>query len=86
MYLFPGINYTIMMDGAPGPVEDPLKIGVVPNPVFTTINPDDQKQISGSVKSIAIIVCDTSNGHNCTLMKSLKLSCSGNKCLECTPQ
>ena len=38
MYLFPGINYTIMMDGAPGPVGDPLKIGVVPNPVFTSIN------------------------------------------------
>ena len=57
MYLFPGINYTIMMDGAPGPVGDPLKIGVVPNPVFTSINPDDQKQISGSVKSITIIVC-----------------------------
>ena len=60
-----------MMDGAPGPVGDPLKIGVVPNPVFTTINPDDQKQISGSVKSIAIIVCDTSNGHNCTLIMLL---------------
>ena len=46
-----------MMDGAPGPVGDPLKIGVVPNPVFTSINPDDQKQISGSVKSVTIIVC-----------------------------
>ena len=58
MYLFPGINYTIMMDGAPGPVGDPLKIGVVPNPVFTSINKDDLTQTIGSVKIIRINVRD----------------------------
>ena len=58
MYLFPGINYTIMMDGAPGPVGDPLKIGVVPNPVFSSINKDDLTQTSGSVKTIRINVRD----------------------------
>ena len=56
VYLFPGINYTIMMDGAPGPVGDPLKIGVVPNPVFTSINKDDLTQMIGSVKIIRINV------------------------------
>ena len=56
MYLFPGINYTIMMDGAPGPVGDPLKIGVVPNPVFTSINKDDLTQTIGSAKIIRIYV------------------------------
>ena len=74
-----------MMDGAPGPVGDPLKIGVVPNPVFTSINPDDQKQISGSVKSITIIVCVNRNRPN-PITKSLNLTCSGSKCLECRPQ
>ena len=59
MYLFPGINYTIMMDGAPGPVGDPLKIGVVPNPVFTSINKDDLTQMIGAVKIIRINVGDT---------------------------
>ena len=58
MYLFPGINYTIMMDGAPGPVGDPLKIGVVPNPVFSSINKDDLTQTIGSVKIIRINVGD----------------------------
>ena len=58
MYLFPGINYTIMMDGAPGPVGDPLKIGVVPNPVFTSINKDDLTQTIGSAKIIRIYVRD----------------------------
>ena len=58
MYLFPGINYTIMMDGAPGPVGDPLKIGVVPNPIFTSINKDDLTLTIGSVKIIRITVRD----------------------------
>ena len=58
MYLFPGINYTIMMDGAPGPVGDPLKIGVVPNPVFTSINKDDLTQMIVSAKIIRINVRD----------------------------
>ena len=58
MYLFPGFNYTIMMDGAPGPVGDPLKIGVVPNPVFTSINKDDITQTIGSAKMIRIYVRD----------------------------
>ena len=54
--LFPGVNYTIVMDGAPGPN---LTIGVVPNPVFTSINPGDRNQTSGSVKSIAVLVSST---------------------------
>ena len=58
VYLFPGINYTIMMDGALGPVGDPLKIGVVPNPVFTSIDKDDLTQTIGSVKMIRINVSD----------------------------
>ena len=58
MYLFPGINYTIMMDGAPGPVGDPLKIGVVPNPVFISINKDDLTQTIDSVKILRINVRD----------------------------
>ena len=56
MSLFPGVNYTIVMDGAPGPN---LAIGVVPNPVFTSINPNDMIQTSGSVKGIAIFVSST---------------------------
>ena len=56
MYLFPGINYTIMMDGAPGPVGDPLKIGVVPNPVFISIHKDDLTQTIDSVKILRINV------------------------------
>ena len=47
-----------MMDGAPGLVGDPLKIGVVPNPVFTSINKDDLTQTIGSVKIIRINVRD----------------------------
>ena len=58
MYLFPGINYTIMMDGAPGPVGDPLKIGVVPNPVFISVSKDDLTQTIGSVKIIRMNVRD----------------------------
>ena len=44
------------MDGAPGPVGDPLKIAVVPNPTFTSINPDDLMQTVGSVRIIRINV------------------------------
>ena len=55
MSLFPGVNYTIVMDGAPGPN---LTIGVVPNPVFTSINMDDITQVIGSVKVIRINVGD----------------------------
>ena len=44
------------MDGAPGPVGDPLKIAVVSNPVLTSINPDDLMQTVGSVKIIRINV------------------------------
>ena len=56
MYLFPGINYTIIMDGAPGSNGFSLKIGVVPNPVFTSIHKDDLTQMIGSVKIIRILV------------------------------
>ena len=55
MSLFPGVNYTIVMDGAPGPN---LTIGVVPNPVFTSIKMDDITQVIGSVKVIRINVGD----------------------------
>ena len=48
-------NYTIVMDGAPGPN---LAIGVVPNPVFTSININDITQVIGSVKVIRINVGD----------------------------
>ena len=53
VYLSPDFNYTIVMDGAPGP---PQKIEVVPNPKFTSINLVDQNQIIGSVRSISIMV------------------------------
>ena len=53
MSLFPGVNYTIVMDGAPGPN---LTIGVVPNPVFTSININDITQVIGSVRIIRINV------------------------------
>eukprot|EP00731_Ephydatia_muelleri_P021672 Em0014g263a len=52
--LSPGLDYTIVMDGAPGPVGNPLKIEVVSNPIFTSITSADQTQIIGSVKSIQI--------------------------------
>ena len=55
MSLFPGVNYTIVMDGASGPN---LAIGVVPNPVFTSINMDDLNQLIGSVRIIRINVGD----------------------------
>ena len=55
MSLFPGVNYTIVMDGAPGPN---LTIGAVPNPVFTSINTNDITQVIGSVKVIRINVGD----------------------------
>ena len=54
MYLLPCINYTIVMDRAPGPN---IFIGVVPNPVFTSINPNDLTQEIGSAKIIRINVC-----------------------------
>ena len=54
--LSPGVDYTIVMDGAPGPVGDPLKIAVVSNPIFTSINPNDLMQTVGSVKIIRINV------------------------------
>ena len=57
------------MDGAPGPVGDLLKIKVVSNPNFTSINSADQKQIIGSVKSIQIIVSSTRNVLNLMLLK-----------------
>eukprot|EP00731_Ephydatia_muelleri_P021674 Em0014g265a len=89
--LSPGVDYTIVMDGAPGPVGDPLKIAVVPNPNFTSINSADQKQIIGSVKSIIIIganvlsvelaeISVTVGGEECVinrdLVTSTALSCS----------
>eukprot|EP00731_Ephydatia_muelleri_P021568 Em0014g159a len=51
VYLLPCINYTIVMDGAPGPN---IFIGVVPYPVFTSINPNDLTQEVGSAKIIRI--------------------------------
>ncbi|KAL5475138.1 hypothetical protein EMCRGX_G027197 [Ephydatia muelleri] len=89
--LSPGVDYTIVMDGAPGPVGNPLKITVFPNPNFTSINSADQKQIIGSVKSITIIganvlsvelaeISVTVGGKECVinrdLVTSTALSCS----------
>ena len=65
------------MDGAPGPVGDPLKIAVVSNPNFTSINSADQKQIIGSVKSITIIVSTTRNVLNLILLKNTLVIAKG---------
>ena len=56
MYLVAGVDYTIVMEGVPGPVGDSLKLAVYPDPVFLSIREDDQSQTAGSVKPIRIDV------------------------------
>ena len=50
--LSPGIDYTIVMDGAPGPVRDCSGL----KSVFTSVNLNDHMQTVGSVKIIRSIV------------------------------
>ena len=56
MYLVAGVDYTIVMEGVPGPVGDSLNLAVFPDPVFLSIREDDQTQTAGSVKPIRIDV------------------------------
>ena len=56
MYLVAGVDYTIVMEGVPGPVGDSLNLAVYPDPVFLSIKDNDQKQTAGSVKPIRINV------------------------------
>lgn len=55
--LVPGVNYTIIMGDTPGPSFVNLTIEVDFDTFFVDINPDDQTQIVGSVKTIRINVC-----------------------------
>eukprot|EP00731_Ephydatia_muelleri_P001990 Em0001g1990a len=73
VYLFPDFNYTIVMDGAPGP---PQKIEVVPNPKFTSINLVDQNQIIGSVRSISIMGTNVRNVE----LTEINVAVGGEKC------
>ncbi|KAL5476074.1 hypothetical protein EMCRGX_G025977 [Ephydatia muelleri] len=54
VYLVAGVDYTIVMEGVPGPVGDSLNLAVFPDPVFLSIREDDQTQTAGSVKPIRI--------------------------------
>eukprot|EP00731_Ephydatia_muelleri_P030153 Em0021g676a len=54
VYLVAGVDYTIVMEGVPGPVGDSLNLAVYPDPVFLSIKDNDQKQTAGSVKPIRI--------------------------------
>ena len=56
MYLVAGVNYTIVMEGVPGPVGDSLNLAVYPDPVFLSIRVEDQIQTAGSAKPIRIDV------------------------------
>ena len=56
MYLVAGVDYTIVMEGVPGPVGDSLNLAVYPDPVFSSIRDEDQSQTAGSVKPIRIDV------------------------------
>ena len=50
------LNYTIVMDGASGPVysHEDLQIGVKPNPVFSSLN--DKEYTLNSKQTISINV------------------------------
>ena len=52
------LNYTVLMDGASGPLytDFDLQIGVLPDPVFTQLHQDDQTYILGSKTTIRIMV------------------------------
>ncbi|KAL5476078.1 hypothetical protein EMCRGX_G025983 [Ephydatia muelleri] len=54
VYLVAGVDYTIVMEGVPGPVGDSLNLAVYPDPVFSSIRDEDQSQTAGSVKPIRI--------------------------------
>lgn len=71
MYLVAGIDYTIVMDGVPGPVGDYLKITVYPDPVLLSIRDDDQTQTAGNVKTIRIDV--RASSHCIPLTKAIFL-------------
>eukprot|EP00731_Ephydatia_muelleri_P021675 Em0014g266a len=75
--LSPGVDYTIVMDGAPGPVGDPLKIAVVSNPIFTSINPNDLIQTVGSVKIIRI---NGMNIMNVDVLSEIRVTVGGERC------
>ncbi|KAL5475134.1 hypothetical protein EMCRGX_G027193 [Ephydatia muelleri] len=75
--LSPGVDYTIVMDGAPGPVGDPLKIAVVSNPSFTSINPNDLIQTVGSVKIIRI---NGMNIMNVDVLSEIMVTVGGERC------
>ncbi|KAL5475125.1 hypothetical protein EMCRGX_G027184 [Ephydatia muelleri] len=75
--LSPGVDYTIVMDGAPGPVGDPLKIAVVSNPIFTSINPNDLMQTVGSVKIIRI---NGMNIMNVDVLSEIMVTVGGERC------
>ncbi|KAL5475131.1 hypothetical protein EMCRGX_G027190 [Ephydatia muelleri] len=75
--LSPGVDYTIVMDGAPGPVGDPLKIAVVSNPIFTSINPNDLTQVIGSAKIIRI---NGMNIMNVDVLSEIMVTVGGERC------
>eukprot|EP00731_Ephydatia_muelleri_P021662 Em0014g253a len=75
--LSPGVDYTIVMDGAPGPVGDPLKIAVVSNPIFNSINPNDLMQTVGSVKIIRI---NGMNIMNVDILSEIMVTVGGERC------
>eukprot|EP00731_Ephydatia_muelleri_P021558 Em0014g149a len=72
--LSPGVDYTIVMDGAPGPN---IFIGVVPNPVFTSINPNDLTQVIGSAKIIRI---NGMNIMNVDILSEIMVTVGGERC------
>ena len=52
------LNYTLVMDSAPGPHidRDELLLSVKPNPVFLEVEEDSRTYITGSEDTITIIV------------------------------
>ena len=97
MSLFPGVNYTIVMDGAPGPT---LTIGVVPNPVFTSININDMNVYSqpvnitgirinvGDMIAIAVIevmfcdpLCQGMNIMSVNVLSEIVVTVGGGRCI-----
>eukprot|EP00731_Ephydatia_muelleri_P021571 Em0014g162a len=72
--LSPGVDYTIVMDGAPEPY---IFIGVVPNPVFTSINPNDLTQVIGSAKIIRI---NGMNIMNVDVLSEIMVTVGGERC------
>lgn len=52
------LNYTLIMDGAPGPHtgEEELLLSVKPNPVLVEVEEDSRTYVTGSEDTITIIV------------------------------